>query len=789
MSDSRESERKGHGPAAVSCAECRRSKLKCDRTVPCHACIRRGCSHLCPNGTMTATKGNKTLVSQAQQLAKDLKAALARIKALEDALKAATSASHPLLTGLRAEPMKSSMAAAEPVYEELYEGRVHETTEMMGSLLVGADGKTRHLGESASSDFLLTLIDPSDTGPELDPREIACYGMPSEIVELSNAFPMGVTFCAIGTDNFTEFLPPRSRALELVDLYYAEFTRLHLPIPRPDLIELYIDPIYQGNEVGSAYAIHPHKLSVIFIVLASGAVFDNPAFASTLAHQYCVLSRACLSLKSVVREANIASVQAVYMNMWFLHTTSHDNSNEERWLLQGTCVKIAQIIGLQRDSAGWNMDEDEVQRRRVLWWEIYTYDAWSSVKTGRPPSINLQYTDCRYPKDHDPVTVISNDAKELSFQAWKFRFSVSGLTPIMHYFFGVRKSSYAELLELDKKIRQVSPPDHLKAPMNLAQTNRSWSSDPRKAMQQFTILAVIESNLLYIHRSYFARAIHEEPLNPLKHKYAPSVMASYRSAHRMICGLRDLYAIHPETTNQQHYFWATLFSACVVFAALVIESPGSSLAQEAAPGLELALSFFQTVRSKESSSESVLTMLQRLLKRAQDAFAAFHSTNSPQVGILPNGNINDVEPDELAILGGRQSIITPRSTSHSPAAQSTNSSSASPESFQPIAAFNFDVTAGTVAPDPAMQKDDDFDMSIFFNKHASGEQQEMSDWSLFNTPSFEHENTSGSLHTETYRSSSVVDQNYGLPEKGDLTATMMAGDGVIWSMFANQLLP
>ncbi|KZP31693.1 hypothetical protein FIBSPDRAFT_1037264 [Athelia psychrophila] len=740
----------------------------------------------------------RTLVSQAQQLAKDLKAALARIKALEDALKVATSASHPLLTVLQAEPVKSSMAAAEPIYEELYEGRVHETMEMMGSLLVGADGKTRHFGESASSDSLLTLIGPSDTGPELDPREIACYGMPSEIVELSNAFPMGITFCAYGTDNFTGFLPLRSRALELVDLYYAEFTRLHLPIPRPDLIELYIDPIYQGNEVGSAYAIHPHKLSVIFIVLASGAIFDDPAFAPTLAHQYCVLSRACLSLKSVVREANIASVQAVYMNMWFLYNADHDNSNEERWLLQGICVKIAQIIGLQRDSAGWNMDEDEVQRRRVLWWEIYTCDALTSLKAGRPPSINLQYTDCRYPKDYDPVTVISTDTKELSFQAWKFRFSVSALTPIMHYFFGVRRSSYAELLELDKKIRQVSPPDHLKAPMNLAQSNRSWSSDPYKAMQQFSILAVTESSqliltsehaksdkaadLLYIHRSYFARAIREEPLNPLKHKYAPSVMASYRSAYRMICGLRDLYAVHPETTNQQHYFWAILFSACVVFAALVIECPGSSVAREAAPGFDHVVRFFQMVRSNESSSESALTMLQRLLKRAQDASAAFHSNNSLQVGVLPSGD--DAEPDELAILGGRQSIITPRPTSHWPAARSANSSSAIPESFQPIAAFNFDVTADT-APAPAMQRSDDFDMSIFYTNHAGGEQQEMPDWSLFDTPSFEHEHNSDTLYTETYPNNSVVDQNYGLTEKGDLTA----GDSVIWSMFANQLLP
>ncbi|KZP14746.1 hypothetical protein FIBSPDRAFT_921339 [Athelia psychrophila] len=591
-----ESDRSGPGPAAVSCAECRRSKLKCDRTVPCQACVRRGCSHFCPNGTMPATKSNKTVVIQAQKLAKDLKAAHARIKALEDALDVATSGSHPLLTKLQAPTAKlgTLAAAAEPADRELDEEHVQDTMEMTGSLLIGADGKTRHLGGSASSEFLLTLIDPSDNNAKLDPRDTAYYGMPAEIVELSNAFPIGIKTCTYGADQFNEFLPPRSRALQLVDLYYAQFAILHLPIPRPDLMKCFIDPIYKGNEVGSACAVHPHKLSVLFIVLASGAVSDNPAFALTLAQQYCVLSRACLSLKSVIRGANISTVQALFMNIWFLHLTDHDKSNEEGWILQGVCVKISQMIGLQRDSAGWNMDQDEIQRRRVLWWEIFTFDAWSSVKTGRPPAMNLQYSDCKYPKDPDPPA-ISADTKELGFHVWKLRFVVVGLMPIMSYFFGVKNSSYAELLELDKKLRQVTIPDHLKAPMNHAQSNKSWSSDPCEAAYQYTVLIIIETHLLYIHRSYFARAIHEEPLNPLKHKYGPSVMASYRSAYRMISGLRDLYDHGPEIAKQQRYFWSSLFSACVSFAALIIESPGSSLAREAAPGLELAVRFFEKV--------------------------------------------------------------------------------------------------------------------------------------------------------------------------------------------------
>ncbi|KAI0032310.1 hypothetical protein K488DRAFT_50178 [Vararia minispora EC-137] len=36
--------------SGLSCAECRRSKLKCDRSFPCQSCIRRGCAAICPDG-------------------------------------------------------------------------------------------------------------------------------------------------------------------------------------------------------------------------------------------------------------------------------------------------------------------------------------------------------------------------------------------------------------------------------------------------------------------------------------------------------------------------------------------------------------------------------------------------------------------------------------------------------------------------------------------------------------------------------------------------------------------
>lgn len=47
---------------AISCAECRRLKLKCDKTVPCSSCTRRGCASICPNGSLTTGQGTRYVV-------------------------------------------------------------------------------------------------------------------------------------------------------------------------------------------------------------------------------------------------------------------------------------------------------------------------------------------------------------------------------------------------------------------------------------------------------------------------------------------------------------------------------------------------------------------------------------------------------------------------------------------------------------------------------------------------------------------------------------------------------
>lgn len=151
--------------------------------------------------------------------------------------------------------------------------------------------------------------------------------------------------------------------------------------------------------------------------MATGVWFDNHPSATILAHQYHALARAALSVVSIIQETTCATVQTLFMMIRFIYLSERSN-NEERWILLGLCARIAQTVSSffyphtpryqtgslnyrlgfvsphlfpfhyrslislsERDSAGWNLSPDEVQRRRVIFWELFVHDAWSASRT------------------------------------------------------------------------------------------------------------------------------------------------------------------------------------------------------------------------------------------------------------------------------------------------------------------------------------------------------------------------------------------------------------------------
>lgn len=52
--------------------------------------------------------------------------------------------------------------------------------------------------------------------------------------------------------------------------------------------------------------------------------------------------------------------------------------------------------------------------------------------------------------------------------------------------------------------------------------------------------------LMYIHRSFFAQAIIEQPTNPLKSVYAPSFLAAYRASATILKSITEQFVVWPQ---------------------------------------------------------------------------------------------------------------------------------------------------------------------------------------------------------------------------------------------------
>lgn len=70
--------------------------------------------------------------------------------------------------------------------------------------------------------------------------------------------------------------------------------------------------------------------------------------------------------------------------------------------------------------------------------------------------------------------------------------------------------------------------------------------------------------LLQLHRTYFMRALSgpEEAFNK-RHRYAPSVVAVWLGAVRMIAAVETLYRREPELAARILGYWSNTFSAVV----------------------------------------------------------------------------------------------------------------------------------------------------------------------------------------------------------------------------------
>ncbi|KAH7882993.1 hypothetical protein F5I97DRAFT_1815347 [Phlebopus sp. FC_14] len=686
---------------AMSCAECRRLKLKCDKTVPCSSCKRRGCSAICPNGDLITGQGTRFVLADTEKLHQKITQMSDRIRQLEDALAILqTSISpgeqHPLLQrelldiksiiDLHAAVNEGNAATAKSSEQADNESQY---VEAFGTLALRDDGAATFYGPSAGSEvsflhciciIFTRIIEPVDRDKEHVSRDL-----PGVVKHLSNSFPLAPIFNENVDLNFLvqNYLPPWHRARQLSELYLSQAPWFFGAVTKRQLLEECLplwyaeaaDLVPPGSVAPSTEtnaneaSRNPHELALLFVIFCFGALTDPtlpPAPDNDEANMYSKLTRAALNLEPVLdRPPSVATVQTLALLAIYQGLCSGENSIESTWAIFGLATKLAQSVN--RDCARWQLPSSEVQKRRALFWELFITDGWQSLATGRLATFYLPYIDCELA--NDPDSSIDDDGCILpSFPAWKAKFGFECVSAVIQNAQTAKVPKYSVIIELDRRVRDMDLPEYSKRPpppdAGLAET-----------MKHYMPINYHHLTLLYIHRCFFAEAVSNNPTNPMNSPFAPSFLAGYRSACELLGGLRTQFDLFPAQIARFWVLWTHAFSSSVMLASVVTHASGSGARSKitgaALSELRRAVDLFKEASLHGGRAGKFLPILQRLLQKAEHAY----STATPAVTRNQDIFASSTEArqkDELSIFSGQINKVATKVSSSSVASTSSS---------------------------------------------------------------------------------------------------------------------
>ncbi|EJD41871.1 hypothetical protein AURDEDRAFT_186302 [Auricularia subglabra TFB-10046 SS5] len=484
-----------------------------------------------------------------------------RIAELEEALEKLqlhiSNVPHPLLADdlrlIKAPP--STQSAMKALNEE-----TEEVAKSLGTLTLG--DRPRFFGPHAAVDYL--LMDDS-----LDEIPATTEGLCVD-VQLLDMFPMPVSGMARSRilSGLVGCLPPAEQASYIIDRFYTQTSWFFVIISDGELRETIFSRVYGRN--GPTLAdVSPHEIAILFLILACGHVF-GPVHPPDMNHspddssgtKYYQLARVAFALDSVLDHPTIQAIRALHMMSLFAQMTDLPNSPTTCYILMGLAARLCQCLGLHRDDTQWDLSDSERQKRRRVFWEVATYDLWSSLAYGRPPSFTMAHVDA---KVADEFTTEASQ-RSVSFCSWAHTFTCRVLPKLVDQAFGVTPLSYSTVLRLDQLVREHPVNEALRT-VDGVEDDQSISTP--LLLQRNSVLSLTQRLILYLHRSFFARALLENPEDPLKSKYAQSVLAVFRAAVRLNVSVRTLYARSPRTLGPEFWvFWTPCFSSCLVLQQL-----------------------------------------------------------------------------------------------------------------------------------------------------------------------------------------------------------------------------
>ncbi|KAK0440198.1 uncharacterized protein EV420DRAFT_1650587 [Desarmillaria tabescens] len=609
---------------------------------------------------LSTGQGTRFVLAATEHLHRKVARLTGRIRQLEDALSTTqaqfSDTPHPLLHDDFAESEGSPCADVPLDVSEM--ASMTEVPDMHGTLAVSDHGVSRFFGLTGGleSYFLASsCTSPVSEAHSPDSRlgslsPTSTVSPANDLSVLSQGFPFPVT--RNGDDIhevIRDHLPVWDQALMLTNVYFGQFSWIFHGVSRDQIDEM-LPVIYRKQSVPSSDEDYtgPHDLALLFVVLAIGSLVDGERGAEQAARFHQV-SKAAICLQSVLEKPSIVTVQCLHLMSVYNAMNGGDAANgttmETTWSLTHLAVHLAHTIGLPNAGVF-----------RTRWFNvvatcslIFTWQTPGRVFTPvAPPSFSMAYSDCHFP-EYDSSHGSPNDVQFCIFQ---FRFASECVSSVLSHTLTAEAPTYATILELDRKVREYPLPESL---YPQGDTPTSW--------QRFILDHIRESVLMYVHRSYFAQALIEQPDNPLKSNYATSVLVTMRSSATILRCVRDQFNQWNSACGRYWTMWTFAFSAAVVFGTVVTGAPRSPLAGSAMSELNRACVLFSKAAVHSSYAKKALPVLTKLSEKAHHALAAAQNDATPissgdREGSLWPIKAEDSTDEDLLIFAGHTRFLS-----------------------------------------------------------------------------------------------------------------------------------
>ncbi|SJL08534.1 uncharacterized protein ARMOST_11899 [Armillaria ostoyae] len=415
---------------------------------------------------------------------------------------------------------------------------------------------------------------------------------------------------------FRKYIPVYNVALPLCKAYSAVGPWLFGPVGRHQIFKELLPHCYVQGEpklLGGA-----EDLALLFSILCLGSLAHTDCYVLT---QNCV----CDHYRSLSEQALVlyqGSESLVYAQT-LAHLAFYDRvKTGNNTGLMERAWKAAFSIGSYQDFQDWTAPSVELDKRRLLCWNLAVDDALQSLAYGRPSPF------FRDLMRNFPVEMMKicdrKDNGDCDFKSWR---AVFGALLFQLVKLNPRPLSNDRLMRsMDFKLRDIVLPAF--AP----------SSQPQGFDFVETLAHCLPRNYkqiatMYLHMKRFEIAIRMKPCDPSSSKYAESFFTGYRAVFDFLDSTCLQFNAFPAQISRLWDFWTHAFSAMVMLYFVARSGPRCPMAPEVLLKLKSAFSVFEAAAGYGGRVASLLPAVQRVYRQAQDEYA--------QGGYSPSHNHED----------------------------------------------------------------------------------------------------------------------------------------------------